>query len=192
RSSQRSSISAGNPSRSAPSTSTTSPLESSSGSGIPPLGTRATRLPSGSLNLLNGTRKSDPIEARTAFGPVGSAQPSDNATPAPNASAARSSAPTLPGSATRQSANVTGRVPRVRSSRRKTATTRGGCASDDTSASNSGSTSAPATSTSAGSTPAASPASRRSSPSAANSPSLSRQLRSWSLRTSLSRSLSRE
>ena len=103
---------------------------------------------------LSGTRKSEPIDARTAFGPVGSAQPSDSATPAPNASAARSSVPTFPGSATCQSASVTGRVPRGRSSRRKTATTRGGCASVETSASSAGSTSSPATSTSAGSRPA--------------------------------------
>ena len=53
-------------------------------------------------------------------------------------------------------------------------------------------TSSPATSRSTGSSPAARPASTRSSPSTANSPSLSRQRRSWSLRTSLSRSLSRE
>ena len=33
----------------------------------------------------SGTRKSAPIDARSAFGPVGSAQPSESATPAPNA-----------------------------------------------------------------------------------------------------------
>ena len=52
------------------------------------------------------------------IGPVGSAEPVERATPAPNASAERSSVPTFPGSATRQSASVTGRVPRGRSSRR--------------------------------------------------------------------------
>ena len=92
----------------------------------------------GSSNPHNGTRKTEPIDARTAFGPVGSAQPSDSATPAPKASAARSSVPTLPGSPTCHSASVSGRMPRGRSSRRKTATTRGGCASVDTSASSSG------------------------------------------------------
>jgi hypothetical protein len=151
-----------------------------------------TRFPGDSSNPLDGTRKSEPIEARTAFEPLGSAQPSDSATPAPNASAARSSVPTLPGSPTCQSASVTGRTPRGRSRRRKTATTRGGCESVDTPASSSAATSSPATSTSTGSSPAARPASTRSSPSTANSPSLSRQRRSWSLRTSLSRSLSRE
>ena len=53
-----------------------------------------------------------------------------------------------------------------------------------------GETFSPATSSSTGSSERA--ASTRSSPSATSSPSLSRQRRSWSLRTSLSRSLSRE
>ena len=116
-----------------------SPSTCNSGSGTPPSGTSAIRFPAGSSNSLSGTRKIAPIDARTAFGPAGSAQPSESAMPAPNASAARSSVPTLPGSPTRQSASVTALVPRGRSAFRKTATTRGGCPSVDTSASNSGS-----------------------------------------------------
>ena len=59
----------------------------------------------------SGTRKIAPADARSAFGPVGSAQPAESATPAPNASAVRSSVPTLPGIATCQSASVSGRAP---------------------------------------------------------------------------------
>src|SRR5919205_1358938 len=71
-------------------------------------------------------------------------------------------------------------------------TTRGGCASVETSASSAGSTVSPATSNSTGSTPAAAAASTRSSPSATNRPSFSRQRRSASFRTSLSFSFCRE
>ena len=50
-----------------------------------------------------------PIDARTAFGPNGSAQPGPSATlAAPNASAPRSTVPTLPGSRTPQSATHSG------------------------------------------------------------------------------------
>ena len=57
----------------------------------------------------SGTRKMAPADARSAFEPSGSAQPSESATAAPNASAARSSVPTLPGSPMRQSARVVSR-----------------------------------------------------------------------------------
>ena len=57
-------------------------------------------------NGSSGTRQIEPAEARSAFGPVGSAQPCESATAAPNASAVRISVPTLPGSATCQSASV--------------------------------------------------------------------------------------
>ena len=46
---------------------------------------------------MTGTRKIAPADARSDFGPVGSAQPAESAIPAPNASAVRSSVPTLPG-----------------------------------------------------------------------------------------------
>ena len=67
------------------------------------------------------------MEARRAFGDVGSAQPGDSATNAgPRASAVRMSVPTFPGSATRQSARPPrSSVPTGRSSRRKTAITAG-------------------------------------------------------------------
>src|SRR5581483_10390210 len=159
---------------------TTSPERSTAASGSPPLATSAIRRPGGSSKSLTGTRKTEPIEARSALGPVRSAQPAESATPAPNPSAARSSVPTFPGSATCQRASVAGRTPRGRSSRRNTAITRGGCASDDTSASSACSTVSPATSSSTGSMPAAS---TRSSPSTTKRPSLSRQLRSRSLLT---------
>ena len=75
--------------------------------------------PGTTANGTSGTRQIDPAEARSALGPVGSAQPSDSATAAPNASAVRISVPTLPGSARRQSASVTGRASAAgRSSRR--------------------------------------------------------------------------
>jgi hypothetical protein len=56
-----------------------------------------------------GTSNSAPIEARTAFGPYGSALPGPSATlPAPKASAERSAVPTLPGSLTPHSARQSG------------------------------------------------------------------------------------
>ena len=56
-----------------------------------------------------GTAKIAPIDARTALGPYGSAVPGPSATlPAPNASAARSTVPTLPGSLTPHSATQSG------------------------------------------------------------------------------------
>ena len=62
----------------------------------------------------SGTRQIEPALARSAFGDVGSAQPSDSATAAPNASAVRISVPTLPGSASCQSASVAGRSSHAR------------------------------------------------------------------------------
>ena len=141
-------------------------------------------------NGTSGTRQIDPAEARSAFGPVGSAQPSDSATAAPNASAVRISVPTFPGSATRQSASVAGRGSAGRQVVAAVdADTRGGCAAVETSASSAARRSRPRR--------AARPARRwppstRSSPSQTKSPSLSRQRRSCSLRTSFSFSLSRE
>ena len=84
----------------------------------------------------SGTRQIEPALARSAFGDVGSAQPSDSATAAPNASAVRISVPTLPGSASRHSASVASRSSHAgRSARRYTPTTRGGCGALATSAS---------------------------------------------------------
>ena len=105
--------------------------------------TSATRVPAASSNRPSGTRKIAPGRARAApSAPVGSAQPSESATEAPNASAVRISVPTFPGSATCQSASATGRCSHAgRSARRKTPITRGGCASVETPASSSGSTS---------------------------------------------------
>ena len=69
----------------------------------------------------------------------GRRSPSESATAAPKASAVRISVPTFPGSAMRQSASATGRGSGGgRSSRRKTPTTRGGCATVETSASRRG------------------------------------------------------
>ena len=101
-SSQTATTSAGRPSRSAPSTYVTGTPGSRRASGGPPCETSATRFPSGSSNPASGTRKIAPAEALSAFGPVGSAQPRDSATDAPNASAARRIVPRFPGSATRQ------------------------------------------------------------------------------------------
>ena len=81
----------------------------------PPWATSAVHGRGASSNGASGTRKIAPADARSAFGPVGSAQPAESATPAPNASAVRSSVPTLPGSPTCQSASVSGRAPRGRS-----------------------------------------------------------------------------
>src|SRR3954447_1232008 len=157
--------------------------------GSPPSATSATALRSSKSPI--STRNVEPIAARNALGPNGSAQPSESITPAPNASAERSSVPTLPGSDTRHSARATAALASV-SRRRKTPRTRGGWPSAETSASSEGSTSSPATSSSTASNPPARAASTRSSPSTTNRPSLSRQRRSCSLRTSLSFSLSRE
>ena len=61
-----------------------------------------------------GTAKIAPIDARTALGPNGSAQPGPSATlAAPNASAPRRIVPTLPGSPTPHSATHSGPVGRV-------------------------------------------------------------------------------
>ena len=74
--------------------------------------------PGASSNPTSGTRKSAPAEARSARGEVGSAQPSDSATEAPNAPAVRTTAPTFPGSATRHSATPSNRLLPGRSARR--------------------------------------------------------------------------
>ena len=151
-------------------------------SGGPPCETSATRFPDGSSKPASGTRKIAPAEARSAFGPVGSAQPRDSATDAPNASAARRIVPRFPGSATRQSESESGSTPRGSDSCRKRPITRGGYPIVDTFASSSGSTSSPARSTSTGSTPASSAAWTRSSPSTTKSPSFSRWRRDSSSR----------
>ena len=65
----------------------------------------------------SGTRKIAPADARSARGPSGSAHSGESATPAPNASAVRSSVPTFPGSATCQSASTTSRAAVGRSAR---------------------------------------------------------------------------
>ena len=140
------------------------------------------RFPAGSSKPASGTRKTAPAEARSAFGPVGSAQPGESATEAPNASAARRIVPRLPGSPTRQSESDTGSTPRGSESRRKRAITRGGCPIVEIFASSSGSTSSPARKTSTGSTLASSAACTRSSPSTTNSPSRSRWRRDSSSR----------
>ena len=163
------------------------PGRSSSCSGGPPWGTSATLVPGASSNASSGTRKMAPADARKAFEPSGSAQPSESAIAAPNASAARSSVPTLPGSETRQSASVVSRDSRGRAAVRKTPTTRAGWGSVETAASNSGSMLSPATRSSIGSIPAAAAASIRSSPSTAKSPSSSRlRFCARSFRTSFS------
>jgi hypothetical protein len=101
----------GSPSRSAPTTSVSPspsscarlrPLRATSATvGRGSSSTRATRT--------TGTQKIAPIDARTALKPYGSAVPGPSATlAAPNASAERSTAPTLPGSPTPHSATHTG------------------------------------------------------------------------------------
>src|SRR5581483_12291499 len=75
---------------SAPSRNVTGPARSSEESGSPPCASSATRRPRIRSQLPMGTRQSDPALARTAFGDVGSAQPSDRTTAAPKASAVRS------------------------------------------------------------------------------------------------------
>ncbi len=102
----------GSPSRSAPTTSDTSPAGPTASSGAPSRATSAIRRPGSSATSrarATGTSNSAPIDARTAFGPYGSALPGPSATlPAPNASAERSAVPTLPGSLTPHSARQTG------------------------------------------------------------------------------------
>ena len=101
----------GSPSRSAPTTSVTS-RASISASGRPVRAASATLWPGSSpmfATRTTGTSKIAPIDARTAFGPYGSAVPGPSATLlAPNASAERSTVPTLPGSLTPHSATHTG------------------------------------------------------------------------------------
>ena len=164
-----------------------------SSSGTPPCATSATRRLGAASQSTSGTRKIAPADARSALGPTGSAQPSESATAAPNASADRMSVPTFPGSATCQRPRTTSRAPVGRSSRLKTPITRGACPSVDTSPRSSGSTFSPATNSSTGTTPAASAASIRSSPSAANRPLSIRCLRAErSFRTSRSFSFWRD
>ena len=78
-----------------------------------------------------GTRRPRRPSARSAFGPAGSAQPTDRQTAAPNASADRISVPALPGSETCHSARTGG--PRTTEGRRgeRRPTTRAACASGD-------------------------------------------------------------
>ena len=99
------SCSSGRPARSDPRSSVTGGVRSASDNGGPPWATSATqrpraRRPSGTI----GVRKTAPAEARSAFGESGSAQPSESATQAPNASAVRSRVPTFPGSDSRHRA----------------------------------------------------------------------------------------
>ena len=192
RSSQRSSTSDGSPSRSAPSTSTTSPLESSSGSGIPPSGTQRDPLTRRVVERAQryaeerAHRRAHRLRSRR----IGAALRQRDA----RAEGVRRA---------QQRADVAGVADAPERKRHRPRTAREILPPEDGDDARRmrerrhlreqlGATSSPATSTSAGSSPAARPASSRSSPSTANSPSLSRQRRSWSLRTSLSRSLSRE
>ena len=173
--------------RSAPRTNVTRLGSSISESDAPPEATSANHGGGASSKARSGTRKTAPAELRSALPDAGSPQPSDSATNAENASAARIRVPTFPGSETCQSASPAspGGPPR-RSSLRKTATTRGGCGSSETPASSAGSTSSSARRTSTGSRPAARPASTRSSPSATKSPSRFRWLADCSRRISRS------
>ena len=139
-----------------------------------------------------GTRKIAPALARSAFWESGSAQPSERATAAPNASAERINVPTLPGSESCQRARHVSRAPSGRSRPAEDADRAGGCGSVETPASSSASTFSPATSSSTGSIPAASAASQRSSPSQAKRPVSSRSFFRCSARTSLSFGLSFE
>src|SRR3954454_2140401 len=111
--SQAARMSPGRPARSAP---IRSVAGSSNGpaSGAPARAARPMRVPGsppGSLTRATGTAKIAPIDARTALGENGSAQPGPSATLAAlNASAARSTVPTLPGSRTPHSATHSGPV----------------------------------------------------------------------------------
>src|SRR4051794_41946915 len=96
-----------------------------------------------SSNGASGTRKIAPAEARSAFGPVGSAQPAERATPAPNASAVLSSVPTFPGSPTCHSASVSGRAPRGKSEWREKPVTPGGGGGNDKHATSAGAATSP-------------------------------------------------
>ena len=91
----------------------TSPCLRTSQSGLPACAPPARPSGPGSssteVTRTTGTEKIAPIDARTAFGPNGSAVPGPSATlAAPNASAERSTVPTLPGSPTPHSATQTG------------------------------------------------------------------------------------
>src|SRR5438270_10395845 len=71
----------------------------SSDRGSPQSGTRAIFTPGSGPSLATGTVKIAPIDALTALGPKGSADPGPRAThEAPNASALLKTAPTFPGS----------------------------------------------------------------------------------------------
>ena len=115
------------PVRSAPTRNVTGPRRSTSASGAPRSAVSPTRRPAGAA-ASSGTEKIAPIDARTAFGLVGSAHSSSRYTePGPNAAIDRSSVPTLPGSRTPCSSRV--RSPtasRGRSAVRKNASTRAG------------------------------------------------------------------
>src|SRR5262245_44423637 len=129
-SSQPSTTASGRPSRSAPSTKVARSASSSSGKGKPPRATIAIRGRGASSKRPTGTRKTAPAEARSALAPVGSVQPGESQTDAPNASAQRRSVPTLPGSPTRQRASPSNSLLLGsgwgRAGARKPATTRGG------------------------------------------------------------------
>ena len=179
---QAATTSSGSPSRSEPSTKRESD-GSSSESGGASCATSATA-PCGAKSAI-GTRKIEPAEARSAFGPVGSAQPARER----EVGAERVARPG-------QRADVAGiaDAPQLEPERRqlrapaaplrKTPITRGACPSVETSASRCDETCsarsvklrrrAASTSAKSSSQPPSSAAATRSSPSATNSPSLSR------------------
>ena len=99
---RRATIVSGRPLRSPPSSNASGVPSSTSQSAPSARASSATRRAAGaSASATSGTRKSAPIEARTAFGASGSAVPSPSTTCAgPSTSAERTSVPTLPGSAT--------------------------------------------------------------------------------------------
>src|ERR687883_545762 len=73
--SHRRSTSAGSPWRSAPSANVTTSPRSTSGSGVPCLGTSAIHGSGASSKGAVGTRKTAPIDARSALGPVDAERP---------------------------------------------------------------------------------------------------------------------
>src|SRR6476659_7603855 len=159
-------------------------ISAARGAGVSPIEARS-----------SGWPKTDPMLARTAFGPNGSAHSGPRTTVPPiSACAERTIAPTLPGSAT-PCRYTQGGFASFAQLCSQTAIARVPEPSAETSARRSGSISSPPSALPAvlsrkrGSAPAARPASTRSSPSVTNRPSRSRCLRSRSLRINFSFSL---
>ena len=188
--SQRSSTSGGSPRARRRGRRRSSPSSSSSGSGVPPCGTSAMRVPAGSSNSdeRHAEERAHRRTQRLRAGRVGAARARarrPRRTHPPSGAASRRFPD--PRRATARASPAARRAAGRRAGRRRSR------AADARASTPPRAAPARRPRRRRGDRPARpAAASTRSSPSATNSPSLSRQRRSWSLRTSLSRSLSRE